>query len=91
MRQNGRRDAELTVLPTLRVDARGGQQQLAPAESAEKMAQLVAMLGQFEQHIEADTPLADVLPIFSALSAGVSRNRIELRSHFSGTMPFSRR
>ncbi len=25
-------------------------------------AQLVAMLGQFEQHIEADTPLADVLP-----------------------------
>lgn len=26
------------------------------------MAQLVAMLGQFEQHIEADTPLADVLP-----------------------------
>ena len=29
MRQNGRRDAELTVLPTLRVDARGGQQQLA--------------------------------------------------------------
>ncbi|STV70479.1 ornithine decarboxylase [Klebsiella pneumoniae] len=35
---------------------------LTPAESAEKMAQLVAMLGQFEQHIEADTPLADVLP-----------------------------
>jgi hypothetical protein len=28
---------------------------------------------------------------FSLLSAGVSRNRIELRSHFSGTMPFSRR
>ncbi|STS93205.1 ornithine decarboxylase [Klebsiella variicola] len=26
------------------------------------MAQLVAMLGQFEQHIESDTPLADVLP-----------------------------
>ncbi len=26
------------------------------------MAQLVAMLGQFEQHIEADTLLADVLP-----------------------------
>lgn len=35
---------------------------LTPAESAEKMAQLVAMLGQFEQHIEDDTPLADVLP-----------------------------
>ena len=29
MRQNSRRNAELTVLPTLRVDARGGQQQLA--------------------------------------------------------------
>ncbi|MCU6669543.1 ornithine decarboxylase [Enterobacteriaceae bacterium H4N4] len=35
---------------------------LTPAESAEKMAQLVAILGQFEQHIEDDTPLADVLP-----------------------------
>lgn len=35
---------------------------LTPAESAEKLAQLVAMLGQFEQHIEDDTPLADVLP-----------------------------
>ncbi|MCE6962532.1 ornithine decarboxylase [Enterobacter sp. MW07] len=35
---------------------------LTPAESADKMAQLVAMLGQFEQHIEDDTPLADVLP-----------------------------
>lgn len=35
---------------------------LTPAESAEKMAQLVAMLGQFEQHIENDTPLAEVLP-----------------------------
>ena len=35
---------------------------LTPAESAEKMAQLVAMLGQFEQHVEDDTPLADVLP-----------------------------
>lgn len=35
---------------------------LTPAESAEKMAQLVALLGQFEQHIEDDTPLADVLP-----------------------------
>ena len=35
---------------------------LTPAESADKMAQLVAMLGQFEQHIEEDTPLADVLP-----------------------------
>ncbi|MCY1181885.1 hypothetical protein D9M73_224170 [compost metagenome] len=29
--------------------------------------------------------------IFAQSSAGVSRNRIELRSHFSGTMPFSRR
>lgn len=35
---------------------------LTPAETPEKMAQLVAMLGQFEQHIEDDTPLADVLP-----------------------------
>ena len=35
---------------------------LTPAESVEKMAQLVAMLAQFEQHIEDDTPLADVLP-----------------------------
>jgi Arginine/lysine/ornithine decarboxylases len=35
---------------------------LTPAESAEKMARLVAMLGQFEQHIEDDTPLVDVLP-----------------------------
>ncbi|PLY45556.1 ornithine decarboxylase [Lelliottia sp. F153] len=35
---------------------------LTPAESVEKMAQLVAMLGQFEQHIEDDTPLAEVLP-----------------------------
>lgn len=35
---------------------------LTPAESVDKMAQLVAMLGQFEQHIEDDTPLADVLP-----------------------------
>ena len=35
---------------------------LTPAESPEKMAQLVAMLGQFEQHIEDDMPLADVLP-----------------------------
>jgi ornithine decarboxylase len=35
---------------------------LTPAESAEKLAQLVAMLAQFEQHIESDTPLADVLP-----------------------------
>lgn len=35
---------------------------LTPAESTEKMAQLVAMLAQFERHIEDDTPLADVLP-----------------------------
>ncbi len=35
---------------------------LTPAESSEKLAQLVAMLGQFEQHIEDDTLLADVLP-----------------------------
>ncbi|HKS32667.1 MAG TPA: ornithine decarboxylase [Enterobacteriaceae bacterium] len=35
---------------------------LTPAENPDKMAQLVAMLGQFEQHIEDDTPLADVLP-----------------------------
>ncbi|HDS4386493.1 TPA: ornithine decarboxylase [Enterobacter roggenkampii] len=35
---------------------------LTPAESSEKLAQLVAMLGQFEQHIEDDTPLADVQP-----------------------------
>lgn len=35
---------------------------LTPAESSEKLAQLVAMLAQFEQHIEDDTPLVDVLP-----------------------------
>lgn len=35
---------------------------LTPAESPEKYAQLVAMLARFEQHIEDDTPLADVLP-----------------------------
>lgn len=35
---------------------------LTPAESAEKMAHLVAILAQFEQHIEDDTPLVDVLP-----------------------------
>ncbi|WP_426346541.1 ornithine decarboxylase [Cronobacter universalis] len=35
---------------------------LTPAESAQKMALLVAMLARFEQHIEDDTPLADVLP-----------------------------
>lgn len=35
---------------------------LTPAESEAKMAQLVAMLAQFEQHIEDDTLLADVLP-----------------------------
>ncbi|HEX4503996.1 MAG TPA: ornithine decarboxylase [Scandinavium sp.] len=35
---------------------------LTPAESREKLAHLVAMLGQFEQHIEDDTPLSDVLP-----------------------------
>ena len=33
-----------------------------PAESHEKLAQLVAMLAQFEQHIEDDSPLAEVLP-----------------------------
>ncbi|MDX6020397.1 ornithine decarboxylase [Scandinavium sp. V105_16] len=39
---------------------------LTPAESTEKLAHLVAMLGQFEQHIEDDTPLAAVLPsVFS--------------------------
>ncbi|MBY6257765.1 ornithine decarboxylase [Phytobacter diazotrophicus] len=35
---------------------------LTPAESTAKMAHLVAMLSQFERHIEDDTPLADVLP-----------------------------
>lgn len=35
---------------------------LTPAESAEKLTRLVAMLAQFEQHIEADSPLAEVLP-----------------------------
>ncbi|MRS14322.1 ornithine decarboxylase [Enterobacteriaceae bacterium RIT691] len=39
---------------------------LTPAESTEKLAQLVAMLGQFEQHIDDDTPLADVLPTIYA-------------------------
>ncbi|EHA6889687.1 ornithine decarboxylase [Salmonella enterica] len=35
---------------------------LTPAESEEKLARLVAMLAQFERHIEDDMPLADVLP-----------------------------
>lgn len=35
---------------------------LTPAESHEKLAQLVAALAQFEQHIEDDSPLAEVLP-----------------------------
>ncbi|MFI2861453.1 ornithine decarboxylase [Klebsiella aerogenes] len=35
---------------------------LTLAESAEKLTRLVAMLAQFEQHIEADSPLAEVLP-----------------------------
>ncbi|HCC0889131.1 TPA: ornithine decarboxylase [Salmonella enterica] len=35
---------------------------LTPAESEEKLARLVAMLAQFERHIEDDTPLANVLP-----------------------------
>ena len=35
---------------------------LTPAESAEKMAHLVAMLVQFEQHVKQDALLADVLP-----------------------------
>ena len=35
---------------------------LTPAESAEKMAHLVAMLAQFEQHIKQDALLCDVLP-----------------------------
>lgn len=35
---------------------------LTPAESHEKLAQLVAMLAQFEQHIEDDSSLAEVLP-----------------------------
>ncbi|PKH25017.1 ornithine decarboxylase [Enterobacterales bacterium CwR94] len=35
---------------------------LTPAESAEKMAHLVAMLKQFEQHIRDDALLSEVLP-----------------------------
>ena len=35
---------------------------LTPAESPEKMAHLVAMLAQFEQHVREDAPLAEVLP-----------------------------
>ncbi|OAT33392.1 ornithine decarboxylase [Buttiauxella ferragutiae ATCC 51602] len=35
---------------------------LTPAESTEKLVHLVAMLARFEQHIEDDTPLVDVLP-----------------------------
>ncbi|MFS2221012.1 ornithine decarboxylase [Pantoea sp. B65] len=35
---------------------------LTPAESAEKMAHLVAMLVQFEQHVKDDALLCDVLP-----------------------------
>ncbi|MGQ3904488.1 ornithine decarboxylase [Mixta calida] len=36
---------------------------LTPAESAAKMAHLVAMLVRFEQHIEADSPMSQVLPV----------------------------
>ncbi|WNN43658.1 ornithine decarboxylase [Winslowiella toletana] len=35
---------------------------LTPAESAEKMAHLVAMLAQFEQHVKQDALLCEVLP-----------------------------
>lgn len=35
---------------------------LTPAETPEKIAHLVAMLAQFEQHIENNTPLSEVLP-----------------------------
>ncbi|WP_264290161.1 ornithine decarboxylase [Duffyella gerundensis] len=35
---------------------------LTPAESREKMAQLVAMLQQFERHVKEDALLSDVLP-----------------------------
>ena len=35
---------------------------LTPAESADKMAKLVAKLAQFEQHVEQDALLEDVLP-----------------------------
>lgn len=35
---------------------------LTPAESPQKMARLVAMLAQFEHHVENDAFLADVLP-----------------------------
>ncbi len=35
---------------------------LTPAESAEKMSHLVAMLEQFEQQVREDAPLAEVLP-----------------------------
>ncbi|SQA99502.1 Ornithine decarboxylase, constitutive [Cedecea neteri] len=47
---------------------------LTPAESQEKLAQLVAMLAQFEQHIEDDTPLADVLPtIYQKIPGALQR------------------
>lgn len=36
---------------------------LTPAESAEKMAHLVAMLVRFEQHIQEDSPMSEVLPV----------------------------
>lgn len=36
---------------------------LTPAESAEKMAHLVAMLVRFEQHIRNDSPMSEVLPV----------------------------
>lgn len=35
---------------------------LTPAETPQKIARLVAMLAQFEQHIENNAPLSDVLP-----------------------------
>ena len=46
---------------------------------------ILNMLFKLRQHRHG------LLPSFSWLSAGVNKNRMELRSHFSGTMPFSRR
>lgn len=43
---------------------------LTPAESPEKMANLVAMLAQFEQHVKEDAPLAEVLPTLYRKNAG---------------------
>ncbi|MGD9425872.1 ornithine decarboxylase [Pantoea sp. NSTU24] len=58
---------------------------LTPAESPEKMVNLVAMLAQFEQHVKEDAPLAEVLPTLyrknAARYAGYTLRRLCQEMH----------